>query len=885
MADFPEFILFTLICAAIATLSVLGGVAFRRTSRLRDALAIAEERIRYLEDALNDIIAQGVSPAAPQRTPAPIPAPITDPVAPPARAAFAPAAQPQAQAYPREPWLAKIEKAIASNWLVWIGGGFIALAIVFILRFAIDEGWFGPPAQLAGAYLLGAGLIAGAEYMRRRPPADAASQLRNLPAILSAAGLFALFAATYAGNANFFLIPTALAFVLLALCALAAIMLSLRYGPWLAALGLGGGYLAPALVPFDNPAPAALFGYVLALTAAALAIIKLRRWRGFVWLAAGGALVWGVAWLLFATPGGEAEAAFYLVALAGIGIVFGWGEAGVLPAWRDIWRFRTEWNESVFAAHALFASSAIVLLLLSVQTGAPLIAAAILALCALTAVIASVREGFSLMPLGAAAIAIVSILLWPVTQTGAPAYIGALMQLDGALGFVFSGGGWLMMARNQRAGYGAVLAALGPIAVVAATHETAPLLLPGVRWAVAALILAGINAFALERLARGMPVDDRGSGPVAAFTLGAAAALTFAVYFAMHDSGLWLSAALAILIPIMAHLDLRFKLPALRGAIATITAVVTWRLIFGFEALNHPLNPTPFFNQLIPGYALPALCLWGAGWLYRRGGMKADTRLVELLEVTALIVAVAGISYEARHLATGGNLRAPGASLIEIGLDASAWLALVIGLAVRFGPEPRRVIFYAEGLLAIAAGALLLVFAGLTLNPWWGEIPSLAPGWPIFNALLITYGAPAALLAIYAIIKRRQDFGVRAEIAGAAATVLAFVNITLEIRRSFHGPDMAGEPILQWEAWSYTAAWTVFAGVLLALGLMRHKPSLRYASLAVLLAAIIKAFGFDMSALTGVLRALSYLGLGATIIAVALIYQRYVFPRAAKTVS
>jgi uncharacterized membrane protein len=164
-------------------------------------------------------------------------------------------------------------------------------------------------------------------------------------------------------------------------------------------------------------------------------------------------------------------------------------------------------------------------------------------------------------------------------------------------------------------------------------------------------------------------------------------------------------------------------------------------------------------------------------------------------------------------------------------------------------------------------------------------MPSAAPGWPIFNALLIAYGAPAALLAIYAIIKRRQGFGVRAEIAGAAATALAFLNVTLEVRRSFHGAEMASGPIVQWEAWSYTAAWAVFAGALLALGLMRHKPSLRYASLAVLLAAIIKAFGFDMSALTGVLRALSYLGLGAAIIAVALIYQRFVFPRTQKNAS
>ena len=74
MADFPEFILFALICAVMATLAVLGGVAFRRTSRLRDALALAEERIRYLEDALQELAVAGIAPVArpaPTESPAP----------------------------------------------------------------------------------------------------------------------------------------------------------------------------------------------------------------------------------------------------------------------------------------------------------------------------------------------------------------------------------------------------------------------------------------------------------------------------------------------------------------------------------------------------------------------------------------------------------------------------------------------------------------------------------------------------------------------------------------------------------------------------------------------------------------------------------------------
>jgi uncharacterized membrane protein len=638
------------------------------------------------------------------------------------------------------------------------------------------------------------------------------------------------------------------------------------------------------LAHFENPSPTPLFGYVLALTAATLGVIKFRRWRGFVWLVVGGALSWGVAWLASASPDGEfAAAAFYLVALAGLGIAFAWNEIPPIPAFSELRAWRKSWSEAALAAYALIGASALLLLCMGAVSTSMMVSAAMIALCAITAIVASTREGFSLAPLVAAVFAVGKILFWKASGAGAPINLNALMLTAGALGFVFSGGGWLMMARAQRPGYGAALAALGPIAVVAATHETAPFLRES--WAFAAIVLAGMNALAAQQLSKGQPPEERGRGAIAAFVLGAAAATSFAIYFALHSAGLWLSAALAILIPLCAHLDLRLKTPSLRIAIIVLAAIVTWRLILGFEPLRYGVSATPIFNQLIPGYALPALCLWGAGWIYRRAGVSAASRLVETLEVGALIIAVAGLSWEARHIANRGVVAAPTMTLLEAGEHATAWLALAIGLAVRFGPKPRRVIFFFDAALAIIAAVWVLLCCGFALNPWWGERPAPIPGWPIFNPLLVAFGVPAILLAIYAVVKRRQGMIQRGAIAGAVAILLSFLNVTLEVRRTFHAPNMASDAIGSVEAWAYTAVWVAFAGALLALGLMRRKPSLRYASLAVLLAAIIKAFGFDMSALTGVLRALSYLGLGVAVIAVALVYQRYVFPRAMKNPS
>ena len=102
--------------------------------------------------------------------------------------------------------------------------------------------------------------------------------------------------------------------------------------------------------------------------------------------------------------------------------------------------------------------------------------------------------------------------------------------------------------------------------------------------------------------------------------------------------------------------------------------------------------------------------------------------------------------------------------------------------------------------------------------------------------------------------------------------VLIFVEMTLEVRRAFHGSILvsgivdgefreAGETSnAEWYA--YSVAWLVYAGVLLALGIRRVSTALRYASLALVMLTTAKLFVFDMSELTGLFRVASFLGLG-----------------------
>ena len=76
---------------------------------------------------------------------------------------------------------------------------------------------------------------------------------------------------------------------------------------------------------------------------------------------------------------------------------------------------------------------------------------------------------------------------------------------------------------------------------------------------------------------------------------------------------------------------------------------------------------------------------------------------------------------------------------------------------------------------------------------------------------------------------------------------------------------------------AYSAVWLLFGLALLAYGVARDYPAARYASGVFVLASTLKIFLFDMAGLDGFLRAASFIGLGLALIAIGLVYQKFVF--------
>ena len=65
--------------------------------------------------------------------------------------------------------------------------------------------------------------------------------------------------------------------------------------------------------------------------------------------------------------------------------------------------------------------------------------------------------------------------------------------------------------------------------------------------------------------------------------------------------------------------------------------------------------------------------------------------------------------------------------------------------------------------------------------------------------------------------------------------------------------------------------------MLLAVGLVRQSLVTRIASAGVILLGILKVFLYDFANLEGAARALSFICLGAVLIGIGLVYQKFVF--------
>lgn len=780
-----------------------------------------------------------------------------------------------------------LEERFGTQWVVWIGGLALALGAIFLVRYTIEQGLLGPGVRLILAALFAAALIAAGEWTRRNEIAAGIGAIpsRHIPSILTAAGTVAAYATVYAAFALYGFISPAAAFVLLGLVALATLGAALLHGPALAGLGVAGAFVTPALVSTQAPNYWALYIYLAIVTGAAFALARLRLWP---WLAIA-AVVLGTLWSfagIDSTAAGALSAHLFHVtagfALAALLIVAGlfYGPAAA-PGKIDAI------SSGALGAY-LFAAACVVVA--THHDGAALIVFTLLTAAAVAIVWRSDAAQWAL-PVAALLSVLVMLqwatpLLYPRLMMPAGITAGAIPEPSTgsewhlALGAFFAAlfglcGFAAQQARTDRSDNPVVAltwsltAAIAPIAILVALYARLAHFDRSIPFALLALAMAAAYGYAAEWLNKQPPRSGR-AGSVAVFATGAVAALALALTFAL-DKG-WLTVALALMVPGIAWIDLKRPLPALRYLAASVIVLVLLRTGYEPRIVGDDLGTTPIFNWLLYGYGVPAASFWTAGYLLRR---RTDDVPARMADSAAILFTVLLLVLEIRHYMTHGDMFRQSTALAEIAMQVSAGLAMTIGLE-RLRLRSNSIV-HDVGALLIGGVTLAAIVFGLiaTVNPM---VTGRPVGGVFFNLLLLGYGIPAVLAAILALIARQARPLAYRMISATTAIGLAIVYLSLEIRRLYHGEILTHGVTGDAEQYSYSAVWLIFGVVLLFAGLLLRSQPARLASAAVVALTIAKVFLVDMADLTGIFRALSFIGLGVVLVGIGLLYQRLLFP-------
>lgn len=824
--------------AAIAALVRTSGL---REQNARLALEITNLR-RQIELAAGEMPAATEAPEtapAPEALPAPpppeeLPPPFEAAVPPPPVPAFEPAPT-SATVAPRPAigW----EQRLGARAFIWIGAITLALAAVFLVRYSIEEGYLSPEVRVILAALFGFVLIGGAEAVKSRD--DRVAQA------MAAAGVAALYGALFAAVALYGMVSQTMAGVSAGVLTAFAIGLSLRHGPFVAGLAFIGGFASPAIIGAETPNTPVLFGYLFAIAAGTMAVIRQRGWWMMGWGVLAGSAMWIFAWMA-ADVSGLPWVALFLVAVAGLFIWTTWrrlGESDNPPA------------DVVALVWAALASTGV------------LISALIL--------FDEGRQTAGWVALGAHGIGLYALGRWTprfqYVAVLAPVLSLATLGLwwfdalrDGlgpqtvAFGTLYAAGAFALMWNAARPGFWAALSVTAALTHFLFCWWALRFVAEDTLWGLISIGLAVPFLVGAERLAHWR---ERMAGATEALGfLAAGVSFFIAAAIPLELSREWITVAYAIELAAVAWIADRLALVAMRQLCWPLLAVVLVRFVLNPEVLH--------YTRIFWGYVVSIVALAVATRFI------ADDRLRRAVQAGATLLLFVMLTLEVRILFGPDDIEAREAAFFERSVYVAVWGAFALAALwiARLRHDP--VALWAWRLSGALAVVTVLVLQVLAANPVFESAD--VGGLPIANGLLLAYAVPAVIAFAarqWTDIERSRFVNLLAEATGA---ILVFVWLSLEVRHffdpGFERDGLAAEGI---ELYAYSIVWLLFGVALLALGFWRDVTALRHAGMVLVCLVVAKVFLIDMAGLKGLLRVFSFLGLGAALLGLGYAYRRF----------
>jgi uncharacterized membrane protein len=860
---------------------------------MRGEVAYLKRRVEGLEDAL---LAREASPAQPVKQEMPAPDEPVEPIRVAAKTTGRRVASvvtrdvddevPPAAALPDEPEKehkpafqnplagASFEDLVGGKLPIWIGGIALVFAGFFLVRYTIEAGLLGPGARSILATIFAFLLIALSEFGGRLPKVGASFAADpRVGQSLAGAGVATLYGTLYMASEIYGLIGVPTAFLLVVVTTAIAFALSLRHGSPTALMGLVGGFAAPWVAGMGAADLPTLLLYLAVFIAALFGLAVWRRWLWLLVLTSGGGAVWSFAMLLTAESGLPFLGLFIL--LTGVAAVFALDRFGKTDSrWKEV------------ATYAPMALALVQLAILLPQMTFSITAWAFFGALSVLAIALAWRETkMTLVMLAALLLAILPL-------SGAWAERGAdVTTLTATLGIValFAGAGHWALWRDRQPLLPWAIAALGaPIIVWFAASFANRGELDEAVWGVAALLIAAVSGWlAWEQNCKSQ------QNIVMRLATGATVLMLLLAGQALIDEQ-WAASYCAIVALATAAWAKYSGDRVVRGTtIAPLGIAMLWAtgasyrfldaLITSLSGATNIFDQLPEISDAAKTTLIPALLILALLW-QRWFAVGNKTRALTWVAGTAGVAAFvwliakqpAAIESPSDFIRLGFAERA----IFTHALFGASWLALSPAAKRTEWPSLKTIGWVLVGIALFR----VVWFDLLLLNPAIvaqsvGPVPiaNLATGHMAMVAIWLW------LLALFASAKAPWEGGQNSlRILSLGAMI---VTVLATVRQATQGSIMSGGFIDTGENYLYSAGLLAIAIAWLGRGMIAGSRLLRIAGLALLTAVTLKVFLIDAAALTGVLRILSFLGLGIALIGIGWAYGRVMGTAKVKTES
>nr|WP_216604339.1 DUF2339 domain-containing protein [Vibrio rotiferianus] len=759
----------------------------------------------------------------------------------------------------------KLLSNIQENWLVWVGALAMLIGGGYLVQVIGSHIEFSPIMRVTIAFSISLATVIAGEWFHRREQkspdrARRAGGFTYVPAAITGTGLTGIYCTVIFAFVFYQLLSPGASLVILAVAAFSSLALSLRQGPLMAVLGLIGGYSAPLWIGGAEPNYYLLAGYITAISVAATLLMQKIR---HAWISPS-ITVPHILWMLLLIESMPIEQLFSWLAIflsLSLYLLFAVPRMGWMlkPRYRHgqgRWRHPPT---GIALAMTLLVLSALARMS-SIDT-----AEMIYFYAFFTAMIwlPAIRKTWSLR------VYLPSILV-PST---------AIMLLSIALESIY-------MAEGQTP----VLLALGVSIVLIALRALFQTLAGDRSQLTGILFLVLAPAMTLITL---IYTYEFMSGHVLGWTLLTA---VIAVYYAllgqrfkalalecsaiMHAiiagtafvwlNNTWLTTAISIQVAVMALQTQANVFRPASWAVKVAMGILVVRLtLLLFIPEWQPVNAGHWAWVLISYLPSLAILAYARTVLHR-----SDTELANWFEGAFLHVFLMAVFTQTNYWLTGqyGYLGYVDFTSAIVFANQALVMGLVYSYRNQFAQQLERV-YQAYSYLLWGAFVVLMMLLNSLESPLMVNNVS-AESMPVFNMLSLGWLLPAIVLLVTT-YKRWNTLQIPRPVVASFGLILAAIWLGMSIRQFWQPISMTlAQPTGMAELFTYSIAGLIVGGLLTWVGATRKAMTIQRIGLAVLACVALKVFLWDVRSLDGFWRAISFLGLGASLIGLGWLFQK-----------